>query len=389
MPAAEPGAPLAGVRVVDLTRLLPGAFATSLLVGLGADVVKVEDPRGGDGLRVTPPFTESGESGVFVALCHGKRSVTLDLKSAAGREAFLALVASADVLLDSFRPGVLDRLGLGAEALAAANGALVHVSLTAYGDGGRAALPGHDLNALSYAGVLGLSRGPDGMPPLPPVPVADFATGLHAALAAVSGLRSAAGGTGFRADVTMVDSALSFTPMAQGAVVATGAPPPVPDALTGGLGCYGVYRCADGLELAVGALEPQFFARIAELVGEPDLAAAQYDVAGQDALHGRLVALFAGRPRQDWLDLLEHDHTCVSPVRTVADALADPDLRARGVTVDVPLADGSTAVVGRSAAWAPAPPAPSRAPGLGEHTDEVLGALGVDLAALRAAGATA
>ena len=134
--------PLDGVRVLDLTRLLPGAYATSLLVGLGADVVKVEDPRGGDGLRVMPPYTATGESGVFVALCRGKRSIALDLKNPAGRDVLVDLVAHADVLVDSFRPGVLDRLGLGAAVLDEANPDLVHVSMTAYGDGERAALPG-------------------------------------------------------------------------------------------------------------------------------------------------------------------------------------------------------------------------------------------------------
>ncbi len=160
-------------------------------MGLGADVVKVEDPRGGDGLRLSPPYTETGESGLFVALCRGKRSVALDLKSAYGRDVLLALVARSQVLVDSFRPGVLDRLGLGADALAAANPALVHVSMTAYGDGARAALPGHDLNAEGYAGLLGLSRGTDGQAAMPPVPVSDMAAGLQAALAVVSGLRVA------------------------------------------------------------------------------------------------------------------------------------------------------------------------------------------------------
>jgi crotonobetainyl-CoA:carnitine CoA-transferase CaiB-like acyl-CoA transferase len=392
-------APLAGVRVLDLTRLLPGAYATSLLSGLGADVVKVEDPRSGDGLRVMPPYTSSGESGVFVQMCHGKRSVALDLKHARGRTLMLELVAGAHVLVDSFRPGVLDRLGLGADALAAANRDLVHISMTAYGDGSRAALPGHDLNAEAYAGVLGLSRGPDGMPAMPAVQVSDMTTGLQAALAVVAGLRvseraasatgSAGAGSpsGFRADVTMLDSVLSVATVAQGSVVATGAPPPTPDVLTGGLASYAVYRCSDGLEIACGALEPQFFSRVAELVGDPSLAQAQYDVAGQDALRGRLSRLFAERPRHEWLALLEEEQTCVTPVRTAAEALADPDLLARRVVVEVPLADGTSASVGRAAAWAPAPAATRGAPTLGADTDEVLRALGHDPTAVRATGA--
>lgn len=377
--------PLDGVRVVDLTRLLPGAYATSLLLGMGADVVKIEDPRGGDGLRVSPPYTSSGESGLFLALCRGKRSVALDLKDPAARDALLRLVSVSHVVIDSFRPGVLDRLGLGPAELAAANPALVHVSMTAYGEGERAALPGHDLNVEGYAGILGLSRGADGSAAMPPFPMADMASGLQAALAVVAGLRAAESGAGrggdapaFRADVTMLDSALSLTAIGQGAVIASGEAPPVPDLLTGALACYGIYRCADGAELAVGALEPKFFGRVAELVGEPDLAAQQYDGPGQDALRGRLARLFALRPRDEWLALLEHDQTCVTPVRTAAEALADPDLRARGVLEDVALADGGRATAARPVAWLPGDGSAPAAPALGQHTAEVLGALGLE-----------
>jgi crotonobetainyl-CoA:carnitine CoA-transferase CaiB-like acyl-CoA transferase len=385
--------PLDGVRVVDLTRLLPGGYATSLLVGLGADVVKVEDPRGGDGLRVSPPFSASGESGLFLALCRGKRSITLDLKNPAGRDALLALVGASEVLVDSFRPGVLERLGLGPQVLAAANPSLVHVSMTAYGEGSRAALPGHDLNVEGYAGIVGLVRGADGQASLPAFPVADMATGLQTALAVVAGLRAAeagspgSGGPAFRADVTMLDSALSLNVIGQGTVIAAGAAPPVPDVLTGALACYGVYRCADGLELVLAALEPKFFGRVADLVGDASLARVQYDIAGQDALRGRLTTLFGSRPRQDWLDLLEDEDTCVSPVRGTDEALADPDLRTRGVLEPVALADGSTATAARPVAWLPGTSDVQTAPALGADTDAVLAALGLDPAALRAQGA--
>ena len=386
--------PLDGVRVLDLTRLLPGAYATALLVSLGADVVKVEDPRGGDGLRVMPPYTATGESGVFVALCRGKRSIALDLKNTGGRDVLVDLVAHADVLIDSFRPGVLDRLGLGAAVLDAANPDLVHVSMTAYGDGERTTLPGHDLNVEGYAGILGLSRGVDGAPAMPALPFADMATGLQAALAVVSGLRvtESRGGEAFRVDVTMLDSALSLAGIGQGAAIATGDGPPTPDMLTGGLACYGIYRCGDGLEIACGALEPQFFGRVAELVGDPSLAQVQYDVAGQDALRGRLTTLFGSRPRHEWLELLEDDQTCVTPVRSTADALADPDLRARGVVTDVALSDGSLVAAARPAAWVPVTGSdpqsdPQSAPALGGDGDTLLAELGLDPVAVRAGGA--
>lgn len=370
---------------MDLTRLLPGGYATALLLGMGADVVKIEDPRGGDGLRISPPYTAGGESGLFLALCRGKRSVALDLNRPAARDALLRLLSESQVLIDSFRPGVLDRLGLGPARLAAANPSLVHVSMTAYGEGERAALPGHDLNVEGYAGLLGLSRGIDGAATMPPFPIADMASGLQAALAVVAGLRVADAqqpatteAPAFRADVTMLDSAMSLTAIGQGTVMATGEAPPVPDILTGALACYGIYRCADGSELAVGALEPKFFARMAELVGEPDLADAQYVITGQDALRGRLTLLFATRPRAEWLDLLEHDQTCVTPLRTSVQALADPDLERRGVLESVALADGSTATAARPVAWLPSDGSVLSVPALGEHTDAVLRALGLD-----------
>jgi crotonobetainyl-CoA:carnitine CoA-transferase CaiB-like acyl-CoA transferase len=147
--------------------------------------------------------------------------------------------------------------------------------------------------------------------------------------------------------------------------------------LTGGLACYGVYRCADGLEVVVAPIEPRFFARFAELAGAPDLVPLQYDIAGQDALRGRLTALLAEHPRAHWLALLEDDQTCVSPVRTVAEALADPDLEARGVLTQAVLADGTARTVAKAAPWAVGDPARGRgAPALGEHTEELLGQLG-------------
>ncbi|MSV44185.1 MAG: CoA transferase [Actinobacteria bacterium] len=387
--------PLVGVRVLDLTRMLPGAYATALLVGLGAEVLKVEDPRGGDGLRTSAPFAPSGEAGIFLALCRGKRSIALDLKTLEGRAIMLELVAEAEVLLDSFRPGVLDRLGLGADDLARANPSLVHVSMTAFGEGSRASLPGHDVNVEGFAGILGLVRDSDGSVPLPPLPMADMATGLQAALAVVSGLRVATDevSPGFRADVTMLDSAWSISQLAQAFVIAKGEGPPTPDWLTGAVACYGVYPCADGLEIACGALEPKFFARIADLVGDPGLAALQYEPGRQEELRARLAAVFASRPRREWLDLLENDDTCVTPLFDAAQALADDDLRRRGVIAEIALSDGSIARAVRPVAWLPeviepdgstAPPL--SAPALGADSDVVVTALGRDPQALRAAG---
>jgi len=387
--------PLDGIRVLDLTRMLPGGYATALLVGLGAEVLKVEDPRGGDGLRTSAPFAASGEAGLFLALCRGKRSIALDLKTEQARAILLDLLAEAEVLIDSFRPGVLERLGLGAEDLAGANPTLVHVSMTAFGDGARAKRPGHDLNVEGYAGILGLVRDSNGAVSLPPLPMADMATGLQAALAVVSGLRVAGDDVfpGFRADVTMLDSALSISQIAQASVIATGESPPAPDWLTGAVACYDVYTCSDGREIACGALEPKFFTRIAELVGDPELASLQYENDRQDDLRTRLASVFASRPRREWLDLLEDDDTCITPLCDAAEALADNDLRRRGVLAQVALSDGSFARAVRPVAWLPEPVGrdgstlpPLAAPALGADGDAVVRGLGLDPQALRDAG---
>lgn len=351
LPPARPA--LVGVRVLDLTRLLPGNYATLLLMGLGAEVVKVEE-LGGDGTRAAPPYAATGESGPNIVLNRGKSSVALDLKQADAQQLLLRLVAASDVLLDSFRPGVLERLGLSADALAAANPRLVHVSLTAFGAGGPyAAVPAHDLNTEALAGIVGMSVDDAGRPALPAVPIADMATGMQAALAVVAGLRAvAADGSGYRAEVSMLESAVSLTALAAGHIAAGQGTVPAPrDMLTGALACYGYYRCADGGWQAVGALEPKFFRRVCELLGAPELAEIQYDLGRQEELRRRLAAIFATRTRDEWTDLLLLEDTCVTPVNDLAEAFTDPNLEARSAVVDAVRSDGAPARVVRAVPW--------------------------------------
>lgn len=384
---------LAGVRVVDLTRLLPGNYASLLLYGLGAEVVKVEE-LAGDGTRNAPPFAAAGESGANLVLNRGKSSIAVDLKAEAGRDVLLGLVARADVLLDSFRPGVLDRLGLSQEVLAGANPRLVHVSLTAFGSGGpNELLPAHDLNSESLAGLLSMSVDDQGRPSMPAVPIADLATGMQAALAVVAGLRAVERGDrgdgtgGYRAEIAMLDSALSLTTLAAGHIAAGAGSLPRPrDMLTGALACYGVYRCQDGGWLAVGGLEPKFFARMCELMGAPELAARQYDLKGQRELRATLEAVFATRDRDEWAAILAAEDTCVSPVNDLAEAFADADANARGVIVEAVRADGGAAPVVRAVPWLPEADGALAHP-LGSDAEQVLDWLPAqEVAALRAAG---
>lgn len=335
--ATDRAGALAGVRVLDLSRLLPGGYLTMVLADHGADVLKVEQPGGGDGLRTTPPWTAEGEGALHVSLNRGKRSAALDLRSEAGRAALLELVDSADVLVESFRPGVLDRLGIGWDVLHARRPSLVLVSVTAYGRD--SPVPAHDLNVLAQAGALLLSG--NGTPEPPATQLADLGAALHAAVGALAALRHAAAtGQGQRVEVSMADAALSLLPVATSAVAVTGAAPePGGDVLTGGLACYATYRCADGAWLALAALEPKFFARFTELAGVPELAAWQFDPTRQESLRARIGAVLAGRDRQEWLDLLAGEDTCVSAVVDVADAVAAA--RAREAVLDVGLPGGA------------------------------------------------
>ena len=338
---------LAGVRVLDLSRLLPGAYLTMLLADHGARVVKVEQPVAGDGLRSTPPWTTGGEGAAHVALNRGKGSVALDLRGEQGRDRLLELVDDADVLVESFRPGVMERLGVGWEVLSARRPSLVMVSVTAWGadgedgSGGAAArVPGHDLNAQAGTGALLLSG--DGTPAVPATQTADLGAALHGAVGALAALRHAAAtGQGQRVQVSMADAVLSLLPVATSAAAVTGqAPEPGADALTGGLACYATYVCADGRWLAVAALEPKFFARLVGLLGEPELAAWQFDPGRQEQLRARLAGLLVSKDRQEWLELLAGEDTCVSPVRDVAEGL--DVARARGAVVDVALPGGGS-----------------------------------------------
>ncbi len=363
-------AALAGVRVLDLTRLLPGPFCSLLLADFGADVIKVEDLGAGDYARADPA--------AFAAINRGKRSVRLDLKSGGGREAFLALVRGSQVVLESFRPGVMDRLGVGWERLRQENPALVYCAITGYGqDGPLRDRAGHDLNYLARAGLLGLSGEADGPPVQSAGQIADVGGGaLTAAFGILAALRS---GEGQLVDVSMADGALSWLSMLA----------PQPSAtrgslvLGGGILCYRPYRCADGY-VALGALEPKFFAAFCSGVGREDLLAHQFDPPGSDA-HAEVAAIFLKRTRAEWEAFNAVHDCCLEPVQDWAEALADPHFAAREMVLD--------GALGTPVKLSATPGDVSRAaPGPGEHTDEVLAEAGYDataIAALRAAGAIA
>ncbi|MFY3744892.1 CaiB/BaiF CoA transferase family protein [Anaeromyxobacter sp. Red801] len=385
--------PLAGVRILDLTRLLPGPYATLVLADLGADVVKVEDPQGGDWLRWMPPLAGE-QSGAFHALNRNKRSLALDLRRPEGAEAFLRLAARADAVVESFRPGVLDRLGVGYEALRARAPGLVLCSISGYGqDGPYAARAGHDLDYCAVSGVLAANGAPDAPRPLG-VQVADVAGGAWPAVAGILAalLRRASTGEGAHVDVSMTEGALALLAMPLGMAWARGAPlERGRELLDGGAACYGVYRTRDGRFVALAALEPPFFAAFCDAVGRPDLAPRQWDDGGA-AIRAELEAVFAARTRDEWAAFAAAHDACVAPVLEGDEPRADPQLAARGafVAVDTPW-EGRALPAVASPVRLRGEAAPLRpAPRLGEHGEAVLAEAGfspAEIAALRAAGA--
>ncbi|GIW73352.1 MAG: CoA transferase [Planctomycetota bacterium] len=392
--------PLEGVRVIDLTRLLPGPFCTQLLGDFGADVIKVEDTAVGDLTRLVPPYLGGSHSAAFLALNRNKRSLALDLKQERGREVLLRLVRQADVLVEGFRPGVMERLGLGWERLRAHNPRLVYCALTGFGHQGPwQQRPGHDINYLALGGALAISGAADGPPQLPGVQVADLTGALYAAVGILLALRARERtGQGQFVDVAMTDGVLALLSIHAAAALAGAPPRRGRGPLGGSMPNYGVYATRDGRYLAVGALEPKFWQALCSAIGRPDLqAAAPVMLAGMDeqaaaAIRAELARLFASRTLAQWQQLFAEIEACVTPVLEVEEALASEHARAR-----VLVREQQHPELGALPQLAPVPrldatPGTLRRhpPAHGEHTAAILEELGYrpeEIAALRAAGA--
>ncbi|HEY7508950.1 MAG TPA: CaiB/BaiF CoA-transferase family protein [Vicinamibacteria bacterium] len=379
---------LDGVRVLDLTRYIPGPYGTMLLGDLGADVVKVEEPGVGDPTRGLPPAV-GGDSAVHAALNRNKRSIALDLRTEAGAAVVRRLAREADVLVEAFRPGVMERLGLGGDTLRAENPRLVYCSITGYGrEGARAQRAGHDVNYAAVGGLLAANRDADGRAVLPGAQLADVTGGLLAVIGILAALRARERtGRGQVVEVSLLHGVLALMALPLTRVLAGGSGM---DELSGTYACYRVYRCRDGRELAVGALEPKFWERLCRALALDDYVGRQWATGArrQQAIDA-FAAAFATRDRDEWLRALAGEDVCVEPVldaREAADAApgAIAELRAGGA----PLRTVATPVHLRdaAAAYRREPPA------LGQHTAEVLGQAGFtphEIAAMRAEGVLA
>lgn len=331
--------PLASLKVLDLSQLLPGPFMTAWLDDMGADVTRIEPPQG-DPTRVMFPE-------MFKLLARSKSELRLNLKDTADRDKLLAMVEGADVVVEQFRPGVMARLGLGWDVLKARNPAIVLVSITGFGqDGPYAEFAGHDMNYRAIAGELHQTGTADSGPATGNFQAADISGGSLTAglglLAAV--IQARATGQGAHVDVSMTDAIFAQQAVAHATQLTTGqAPPRGSDMLSGGIANYNIYETSDGQHMALGALEPKFWAAFCTAADAPELIPVGLQ-PGEKGVEGRrkTAALFATRTRDEWTALGEQADCCLFPVLSPDEALQDNHLRARGVVVDAP--DGKFAV---------------------------------------------
>ncbi|MEZ4462585.1 MAG: CoA transferase [bacterium] len=367
---------LEGVRVLDFTRLLPGPFATLLLADMGADVIKIEDTGGGDYARYYPPMV--GESSAFFeSVNRNKRSITINLKSPDGVNLARKLAATADVIIESFRPGVMEKLGIGPVRLREEFPRLIYCSISGYGQTGTMAdRAGHDINYMAHAGLLGQNGE---FPTVPGFQVADLAGGaLYAALGITSALyQRERKGVGAFLDISMTEGALSLALPLLAMHSAGGQTIPGGGMLTGGIAAYNVYQTKDGRALAVGSLEPKFWAGFLAEIGAPELIA---DGHGSPQAIARIAAIVSEHALEDWLARFGQVDVCVEGVKSLDEVLDSELHRSREVFFEL-----SGVTQGRT------PLTPLRqhtgAPALGEHTQTVVEELGLDFAGLRAANA--
>ncbi|HZF29103.1 MAG TPA: CoA transferase [Gammaproteobacteria bacterium] len=367
---------LAGLRVVDLSVFLPGPYLTLALADHGAEVIKIEPPDGDPGRKIG---LADGDTTVFFRnLNRGKKSVVLNLKEARDRDALLELCTTADVFVESFRPGVVDRLGVGYEQVARVNPGIVYCSINAFGNRGPYRdRPAHDLAVEAVTGVLGMTLGDDGRPALPGIPIADIAAALHGLSGVLMALlKRQATGEGDHVEVAMHDALLAALPNIVAPVFAENRDPdPKAERTTGGSAFYRLYDTRDGRQIALAGQEPKFVERVLGALGRPDLVplCARGPGRQQRPVAECLERFFASKSRQEALDWLAELDVCYAPVNTLLEALADPNVAARDLLLRDEQGRPHLAPPIRFAAD-PARPV-LRAPLLGEHTDDVLAGL--------------
>lgn len=374
---------LSGIRVLDLTRLLPGPYCSMMLADLGAEVIKVEEPGKGDYIRDFAPKLKQ-DSAFFLAINRNKKSITLDLKKDRGKEIFFSLVKDADVVIEGFRPGVMDKLGVGYRTLAEINPQVVFCSISGYGqDGPFVKRAGHDLNYLSIAGIIGFTGGKDRKPVIPGVQIADIGGGAilsaFCILAAIIAREKT--GRGQYIDISMMDGALSWLSMYAGKFFADGiSPRPADEMLNGKFACYNIYKTKDDRYVSLGALEPQFWSAFCRAIEREDLIEKQY-ASGKAAeeLIGEIAKIVLTRTKDQWVDYLKDVDCCFEPVNTFGETFSHPQVMHRNMVLEVehPV-EGKIRQLNFPGKFSETPAQIRSAPPiLGEHTEEILKDMGI------------
>ncbi|PGY12990.1 carnitine dehydratase [Bacillus sp. AFS031507] len=372
---------LESLRILDLTRLLPGPFSTMLLADYGAEVIKIEDTGPGDYARAMSP--KIGEdSAIFHSVNRNKKSICLDLKTEQGKEIFLKLVEKADVVVESFRPGVMDRLGVGYEVLKKINPRLIYCAITGYGQTGPYSnMPGHDINYISYAGILEYMGVSGSKPVVPSVQIADLGSGLMSTIGILMALiERGRSGKGQFIDVSMLDGALSWLQLFLPAYFATGQQPERGNLnLTGRKAYYTVYETKDGLYLSVGAGEPKFWVEFCKIIEREDLIQKMYvPMEEQDYLREEVQSIIIQKSRQEWMDKFDGVEACVAPVNSLGDLEKDPQFIDRKMFQTIEDSElGEVKLISPPIKLSETPGViRTLAPKSGEHTIELLSEIG-------------
>lgn len=326
--------PLEGIRVLDLTRLLPGPYGTLILADLGAEVIKIEDPHQGDYVRWSPPYVKN-QSIFFLALNRNKKSVAIDLKSEKGKEVFLKLVEKSDVVVESFRPGVMEKMGLGYEILSKRNPKIIMCSISGYGrTGPYSDRAGHDINYLAISGFLDTTGVRDGPPVIPGGQIADISGSLYSVIGILTALvERARTGKGRYIEIAMAEGAMSFLIMFICKFLKDGILPTRGKThLSGEIVCYNIYETKDGRYLSLGALEPKFWQNFVKAIGREDLIEEGFSLA-KDGEWGyeEVKKEIKKKTLTEWIEFLKNVDACAEPVNTVEEAINHPQFQERGM----------------------------------------------------------
>ena len=374
---------LKGIRVLDLSRLLPGPWCTMMLADLGAEVIKIEEPGRGDYMRWFPPFNKR-ESVFFLTLNRNKKSITLNLKHEKGRELFLRLVENADVVVEGFRPGVMEKLGLGYHVLNRRNPQIILCSISGFGqDGPYRSMVGHDPNYIGYAGILDLTRDSGGTPVIPGVQIGDIGGG---ALMAIVGILIALfhrqrGYGGQHVDVSMTDGVVSWLSVWAARFLCTGQNIERDEMfLSGAYPFYNIYQTKDGRYITLGAIEKRFWENLCDLIGREDLKEHQYSEEKRDEIFSCLKEKFKEKTLDEWLAIAKDHDICLGPVNTIEEAFNDPQILHRGMKQEIEhTVEGKINQIGMPIKFSKTPgKIKSPPPLLGEHTEEILSKLGLE-----------